>query len=118
VWQNKEIGWAGDAAARRHPGPALSLLLLSVTGKIMKRETVRTVTARIALLEIQEQRLMLLIQFPPPGCRNVALWRQIESNTLCSLRQSLRAQRELLASITGQLKLDLIDTSVTVRQDH
>lgn len=104
---NKEVGWTGDAAARRRPGPALSLLLLSVTGKIMKQETVGTVTARIALLEVKEKRLALLIQFPPPGCRNVALWRQVESDTLCCLRQLLRAQREELARMTGQMQLDL-----------
>jgi len=105
--QNKEVGRTGDAAARRHPGPALSLLLLAVTGKNMKRDTVRTVTARIASLEVQEQRLMLLVQFPPPGCRNVVLWRQVQSDTLASVRCSLGVQRELLARMSGQLELPL-----------
>ena len=105
--QNKENGWAGDAAARRHPGPALSLLLLAVTGNFMKRETVSAVTARIASLEVQEQRLMLLIQFPPPGCRKVSLWREVQTEALGALRRSLNAQRGLLAQMTAQSELPL-----------
>jgi hypothetical protein len=77
----------------------------------MKKETVGTITARIALLEVKEKRVALLIQFPPPGCRNVALWRQVQTDALASLRCSLRAQRELLANMTGQLELPLDYTS-------
>jgi hypothetical protein len=111
VRENKEVGRTGDAAARRHPGPALSLLLLSVTGNDMKKETVGSLTARIAQLAVQEKRLELLIQFPPPGCRNVALWRQVETDALTSLRGSVREYRERLANMTGQLELPLDYTS-------
>jgi len=75
---------------------------------LMKAETVRAVTGRIAQMEAQEKRLALLIQFPPPGCRNVAVWRQMQGNTLLSLRQLLAAQRESLALLSGQLVLPLI----------
>ena len=79
----------------------------------MMKETVGTVTARIALLEVKEKRLALLIQFPPPSCRNVALWRRVEADMLCSLRQLLSAQREELARMKGQLELGLGDASLT-----
>jgi hypothetical protein len=62
----------------------------------MNSEPVENIAARIARLEVEELRIPLLIQFPPPGCRNIESWRQMQTEKLASLRQMLGAQRELL----------------------
>ncbi len=84
----------------------------------MKAEPVEVIAARIARLEVEELRIPLLIKFPPPGCRNVAGWRQMQTEKLASLRQMLGAQRELLdrqgklpARFGGQSELDFLNTN-------
>ena len=73
----------------------------------MKSESVGTIVARIADMEGQEKRLALMIRFPPPGCRSVTVWRQVHSERLESLRQSLSEQRELLRWKTSQSMLPM-----------
>ena len=72
----------------------------------MKKETIQTVAARIARLEFEEDRLELMIQFPPPRCRNVGVWRQFQLDSLGALRVSLREKRELLVRL-GRCQLEL-----------
>ena len=106
-----ETGGTGSCRRRRQPRPALSLLLLSVTGKtrrnaFVKKETVGTLTSRIAQLEAQEKQLVLLAHFPPPGCRNVVVWQQVQTNKLCVLRKRMCEDRSKLARITSQLEFN------------
>lgn len=73
----------------------------------MKSVSIRTIRGRIVLLEAQEARLALLILFPPPGCRNATVWREMQGNTLHSVRKSLTVEREVLAMLSSQLVLPL-----------
>jgi hypothetical protein len=73
----------------------------------MKNESATAIQSRIKLSEGQEKRLALMIQFPPPGCRSVAVWRQVQFDALCVLRGRLVEDRKELARLTGQLELDL-----------
>jgi hypothetical protein len=65
----------------------------------VNKQSIEIVAARIAELEVQETRLVLTVQFPPPGCRSVEVWRRVQSQSLIDLRQSLNAQRENLAHL-------------------
>lgn len=68
----------------------------------MKSETIQSVTTEIARLEGEEKRLALMIRFPPPGCRSIAVWRQVQNDRLAALRHSLGARREKLSRLTSQ----------------
>ena len=72
----------------------------------MKKETAGAILSRIKLGELQVKRLALLIRFPPPGCRSAEVWRQVQSDALCSLRARLVEDRRELARLTSQLELD------------
>ena len=67
----------------------------------------QTIAANIGRVENQEKRLALMIQFPPSGCRDVAVWRQVQKDKLSLLRRSLGEQREMLARLTSQSNLPL-----------
>ena len=73
----------------------------------MKKETAGTVAARITLLEAQEARLAMTIQFPPPSCRNVHVWRQVQLDRRVEVRRLLGEQREIMGRLSIQLHLAL-----------
>lgn len=78
----------------------------------IKKETEAAILSRIKLSEGQEKRLVLMIQFPPSGCRSAGVWREAKTAELEVLRQRLAEDRQKLdelksVRLTVQLELDL-----------